>query len=288
MLKKLRFILFVGTLCSCSSFKFTEPEYAKDNPEKTVAVKGIANLRNVSGITNTQGKKLKDGLIYRSANLHGLKPKRYGDFEALGIKQVIDLRTPAEIAKSPDNIPPGVDYVNLAAFEDKGDQLQQARKLVLHGEVTRIDAENRMLDFYKTYAVERPEVIRDIVHRVLEADAPLLYHCTAGKDRTGIITALVLKVLKFDDGTIYNDYLNSNNLRKDIVYKRLKLAKKAHIIYPKLDVGVLEKLSWIESSYLKATFDVIEQQYGSVDNYIHEVLQIDEAQRQRYIDKFTE
>ena len=288
MLKKLSFILFVSTLCSCSSFKFTEPEYAKDNPEKTVAVKGIANLRNVSGITNTEGKKLKDGLIYRSANLHGLKPKRYGDFKALGITQVIDLRTPAEIAKSPDNIPPGVDYVNLAAFEDKGDQLQQARKLVLHGEVTRIDAENRMLDFYKTYAVERPEVIRDIVHRVLEADAPLLYHCTAGKDRTGIITALVLKVLKFDDATIYNDYLNSNSLRKDIVYKRLKLAKKAHIIYPKLDVGVLEKLSWIESSYLKATFDVIDQQYGSVDNYIHEVLQIDEAQRQHYIDKFTE
>lgn len=288
MLKKLSFILFVSTLCSCSSFKFTEPEYAKDNTEKTVAVKGIANLRNVSGITNTEGKKLKSGLIYRSANLHGLKPKRYDDFEALGIKQVIDLRTPAEIAKSPDNIPPGVDYVNLAAFEDKGDQLQQARKLVLHGEVTRIDAENRMLDFYKTYAVERPEVIRDIVHLVLEADAPLLYHCTAGKDRTGIITALVLKVLKFDDATIYNDYLNSNNLRKNIVYKRLKLAKKAHIIYPKLDVGVLEKLSWIESSYLKATFDVIEQQYGSVDNYIHEILQIDEAQRQRYIDKFTE
>ncbi|WP_116790132.1 tyrosine-protein phosphatase [Flavobacterium psychrotrophum] len=288
MLKKLSFILFVSTLSSCSSFKFTEPEYAKDNTEKTVAVKGIANLRNVSGITNTEGKKLKDGLIYRSANLHGLKPKLYDDFEALGIKQVIDLRTPAEIAKSPDNIPPGVDYVNLAAFEDKGDQLQQARKLVLHGEVTRTDAENRMLDFYKTYAVERPEVIRDIVHRVLQADAPLLYHCTAGKDRTGIITALVLKVLRFDDATIYNDYLNSNNLRKDIVYKRLKMAKRAHIIYPKLDVGVLEKLSWIESGYLAATFDVIEQQYGSVDNYIHEVLQIDEPQRQHYIDKFTE
>lgn len=288
MLKQLSFIILVSTLFSCSSFKFTEPEYAKDNPEKTVSVKGIANLRNVSGITNTQGKKLKDGLIYRSANLHGLKPKRYGDFNALGIKQVIDLRTPAEIAKSPDNIPPGVAYINLAAFEDKGDQLQQARKLVLHGEVTRADAENRMLDFYKTYAVERPEVIRDIVHRVLEADVPLLYHCTAGKDRTGIITALILKVLKFDDATIYNDYLNSNNLRKDLVYKRLKMAKKAHIIYPKLDVGVLEKLSWIESGYLNATFDVIEQQYGSVDNYIHEVLQIDEAQRQRYIDTFTE
>lgn len=288
MLKQLSLLLFLSTLCSCSSFKFTEPEYAQGITEKSIEIKKVHNFRNVSGITNIEGKTLKDGLIYRSANLHELKKRSFGAFSGLNIKKIIDLRTKQEINDRPDNVPPGVTYVRLAAFEDKGDQLNQAKTLVKQGKVNRTDAENRMLDFYKEYAIEKPEVIRNIINEVLTSDAPVLYHCSAGKDRTGIITALILKILKFDDATIYNDYLSSNNLRKELVYKRLKLARTAHPIYPKMDVGVLEKLSWIETAYLKATFNAIDSKYGSMDNYIHQALQIDEAQRQVYIDTFTE
>ena len=288
MLKQLSLLLLLITLCSCSSFKFTEPEYAQGTTEKSIDIKKVHNFRNVSGITNIEGRKLKDSMIYRSANLHELKENSFKTFEALKIKKIIDLRTKQEIDDRPDNVPPGVTYVRLAAFEDKGDQLNQAKILVKQGKVNRTNAENRMLDFYKEYPIEKPEVIRNIIDEVLASDAPVLYHCSAGKDRTGIITALILKILNFDDATIFNDYLSSNNLRKDLVYKHLKLAKKAHIIYPKMDVGVLEKLSWIETGYLKATFDAIDQKYGSMDNYIHQALKIDEVQRQAYIDKFTE
>ncbi|MEI7487588.1 MAG: tyrosine-protein phosphatase, partial [Chryseobacterium sp.] len=163
-----------------------------------------------------------------------------------------------------------------------------AKKLVLKGKVNASDADKRMLDFYREYVTENPEIIKKIITKILESDQPILYHCTAGKDRTGIITALILSVLKFDKETIYNDYLlSNNNYRKNLVQKRLNLANNLHFIYPKMDLKVLEKLSWIESDYLDAAFDEINKKYGSVDIYIQQVLGISENKRQQYIQKFT-
>jgi len=274
-------------LSSCSSYKLAQPELAATPPTTTVTLKRVDNLRSVSGMVNGQGRRLKDSLMYRSANLHKLKTSRFDAFNNLGITKIIDLRTKGEIDKQPDNIPPGVAYVNLAAFEDKGDEFNRGRKLVLKGKIDRAAAEKRMLDFYRGYVTEKPETIKEIIHQILDNNGAVLYHCTAGKDRTGIVTALVLKVLKFDDAVIFNDYLYSNNQREDLVYKRLNLAKKAHVVYPKMEVAVLEKLSWIETAYLKAAFDEINLKYDSMDNYIHTVLGISEKQREYYIEKFT-
>lgn len=115
-----------------------------------------------------------------------------------------------------------------------------------------------------------------------------MYHCTAGKDRTGIITALILKVLKFDDGIIFQDYLLSNNQRKMMIQKRLNMADDLHFLFPKLDLGVIEKSSWVERDYLRASFDEINKKYGSMENYIHQVLDISEEQRELYIQKFLQ
>lgn len=158
---------------------------------------------------------------------------------------------------------------------------------MLKGKVQAADADKRMLDFYRDYVSENPEIIKKIITDILESDQPVLYHCTAGKDRTGIITALILTILKFDKSTIYNEYLLSNNFRKDLVRKRLHLAATLHFLYPKMDLKVLEKLSWIESRYLKAAFDEIDKKYGSTDVYIQQVLGISENKREQYIQKFT-
>ncbi|MGE4512917.1 MAG: tyrosine-protein phosphatase, partial [Chryseobacterium sp.] len=167
------------------------------------------------------------------------------------------------------------------------DQLDQAKKLVLKGKVNGSDAEKRMLDFYKDYVTENPEIIKKIIAKILESNKPVLYHCTAGKDRTGIITALILTILKFDKETIYNDYLLSNNYRKKLINKRLNLAENLHFLYPKMDIKVLEKLSWVETAYLDASFNQINKEYGSTEKYIQDVLGINEDKRKEYIQKFT-
>lgn len=272
---------------SCKTQHLSAPEYGKKTALPEIGIKKVYNFRTVGNIKNKDGKTLKEGKFYRSANLFKLKKNSFKKMNNLGIKEIIDLRNSKEIARKPDRLPEGIIYKNQSAFEDEGDQLDQARKLVLKGKVNSADAEKRMLDFYTNYVTEHPEVIREIITGILESETPVLYHCTAGKDRTGIITALILTVLRFDKQTIYNDYLLSNNYRKSFVDKRLSLARNLHFIFPKLDIGVLEKLSWVETAYLDAAFNEINKKYGSVDRYIQVVLGISENKREEYILKFT-
>ncbi|WP_449401129.1 tyrosine-protein phosphatase [Chryseobacterium wanjuense] len=280
-------IIFLLCICSCKTQYFSTPEYGKNDTEKDIRIKKVYNFRTVGNIKNIDGRTLKEGKFYRSGHLSKLKKRSFNEFENLGIKEVIDLRNSKEISKKPDKLPHNIAYKNYSAFEDKGDQLDQAKKMVLKGKVNGSDADQRMVDFYKDYVTENPEMIKKIINEILESDQPVLYHCTAGKDRTGITTALILTILKFDKETIYNEYLLSNNYRKKLVDKRLNLAHDLHFLYPKMDVKVLENLSWVESDYLDAAFSEINKKYGSVDAYIQQVLGISEDKRQEYIHKFT-
>lgn len=281
------FLIPILCIFSCKTQNFSKPEYGKTENGKQIDIKKVYNFRTVGNIKNSDGRVLKEGKFYRSGHLHKLKKKSFRELKNLGIKEVIDLRNSKEIADKPDQLPDDMVYKKYSAFEDEGDQLTQAKKLVLKGKVNGSDADKRMIDFYREYVTENPEVIRKIITEILESDQPVLYHCTAGKDRTGITTALILSILKFDKEAIYNDYLLSNNYRQKLVYKRLKLADNLHFLYPKMDVKVLEKLSWVEMGYLDAAFDEINKKYGSVDAYIQQVLGISEDKREEYIKKFT-
>lgn len=272
---------------SCKTQHNETPEYGKNETEKAIRIKKVINFRTVGNIKNTEGRTLKQGFFYRSGHLHKLKKSSFDEVQNLGIKEIIDLRNSKEIAQKPDHLPSEIKYKNYSAFEDQGDQLDQAKKLVLKGKVNGADADKRMIDFYREYVTENPETIKTIITEILESNEPVLYHCTAGKDRTGITTALILTILKFDKETIYNEYLLSNNFRKDLVQKRLRLANSLHFMYPKMDVQVLEKLSWVEKRYLDAAFGEINKKYGSMDAYIQQALGISESKRNEYIQKFT-
>lgn len=287
LIKILLLIVSIYCVSSCKTQNFSTPEYGRTIAEKNISLKKVYNFRSIGNIRNVEGRTLKEGTFYRSANLFKLKRKSFDQLEKLGIHEIIDLRNSKEIAQKPDHLPRHIIYKNYSAFEDEGDQLDQAKQLVIKGKVKSSDANRRMLEFYSEYVTENPEIIRKIITEILESDQPVLYHCTAGKDRTGIITALILTVLKFDKETIYNDYLLSNNYRKKLIDKRLSLASDLHFLYPKMDIGVLEKLSWVETAYLEAAFNEINKKYGSADAYIQQVLKIDENKREEYIRKFT-
>jgi len=282
-------VITVSLFCvfSCRTQHFETPEYGKNGTDEVISLRKVNNFRTVGNIKNADGRILKAAIFYRSGHLHQLKKKSFGQFEKLGIKEVIDLRNSKEIAQKPDDLPQKMIYKNYSAFEDEGDQLDQAKKLVLKGKVNGSDADKRMVDFYREYVTENPQIIKTIITEILESKEPVLYHCTAGKDRTGIITALILTILKFDKETIYNDYLLSNNYRKDLVQKRLRLANTLHFLYPKMDIQVLEKLSWVEKRYLDTAFQEINKKYGSTDLYIQQALGISEGKREEYIQKFT-
>lgn len=286
MVKNFGLLISLTLLLSCKTYVNSKPEFSDLDEKNQIEIKKVHNFRFLGGLQNSQSKVLKDSLIYRSGNLHQLKSKSFDDLEKLNIKKVIDLRTKQEIKKETDHLPSNIVYKNYPAFEDKNDEMASAKKLALKGKISKEDADRRMLKFYTDYVTENPEVIKQIIHEILDSDEPVLYHCTAGKDRTGMITALILKILKFDDKVIFEEYLLSNDLRENVINKRLGLANTFHFVYPKLDIGVVEKTSWIERRYLQAAFDEIHKKYGSMENYIHQALGISEEQREIYIRKF--
>ena len=275
-------------IVSCKTYNSAQTEFSTYSDKNQVEIKNVNNFRYLGGIKNMEGKVLKDSLIYRSGNLHQLKKSSFNQLEKMNITKVIDLRTKQEITKEPDRLPKNVSLQVYSAFEDKNDEMGNAKNLALKGKISKKDADQRMIKFYTDYVSENPEVIKKIITDILDSKQPVLYHCTAGKDRTGMITALILKVLKFDDSVIFEEYLQSNNLRKKIIQQRLNLAHTFHFVYPRLDIGVVEKTSWIERKYLRSAFDEIDKKYGSMDNYIHQVLGISESQREIYIQKFLQ
>ncbi len=270
---------------SCKTYH-SQAEFSTYSNKNQIEIKKVNNFRYLGGIKNTEGKILKDSLIYRSGNLHRLSETSFEKLEKMKISKIIDLRTKQEIAKEPDKLPKNVSFQVYSAFEDKNDEMGNAKNLALKGKISKKDADRRIIKFYTDYVSENPEVIKEIITEILDSEQPILYHCTAGKDRTGLITALILKVLKFDNSVIFEEYLQSNNLRQNIIQKRLNLAHTFHFVYPKLDMGVVEKTSWIERNYLQSAFDEINKKHGSMDNYIHQVLGISENQREAYINKF--
>ncbi|MBV6878657.1 tyrosine-protein phosphatase [Epilithonimonas ginsengisoli] len=285
-MKNLDFLPVLLLVISCKSHIPIEPEFSNLSNKNQIEIMKVNNFRFLGGIKNFEGKTLRDSLIYRSGNLHHLKNRSFDDLEKLKINKIIDLRTKQEVAKEIDHLPSNISYKNYPALEDKNDEMKNAKKLALKGKIGKDDADKRMLRFYTDYVSENPQVIKTIITEILDSDQPILYHCTAGKDRTGMITALILKILKFDNDVIFEEYLVSNDLRKNVINKRLSLANNLHFVFPKLDIGVIEKTSWIERDYLQAAFDEIDTKYGSMDIYIHKQLGISEAQREIYIKRF--
>lgn len=254
-----------------------------------VAINQVSNVRELGGIITQDQRVIKPGHFYRSGHLGKLKKKDFKVLEHYGISQVIDLRTDREIKKHPDRLPATVSYYyNIQAFEDSEDMFSKAKKEVLKGRVTPEESNEAVEEFYGVYVLDNPEKIREIVVRIMDYDEGTLFHCSAGKDRTGMIGAIVLSLLNVDRQTIMEEYLLSNNGRVEDVTGRMKLAKFGKFLFPKIDYEVIENFSWIKPNYLEAMFTAIEAKYGTMDAYIRDGLLIDDEQRQRYILKNTD
>lgn len=252
-----------------------------------IKFKNVHNFRDMGGIKTRDDKQIIWGHFFRSGQLSKLKTKEDVKIKALGVKTIIDLRTDRELAKKPDRVPQGIIYKNVQVYEDSEDMFTKTRQEVLKGKITPVQADSLVMEFYKLYMTVNPSLVKGVMEDVFESEDAVLFHCSAGKDRTGMMGALILSILDVDRETIISEYMLSNNYRKQEVEKLLKLAKVGKIIYPKVNYQVIENFSWIKPIYIEAMFKGIEQKYGSVENYITEELGISKEKRQLYKDKYT-
>lgn len=246
--------LLIGVLAFGQSIK----AQISDSATRKISLHGAVNFRDIGGYSTKDGKHVKWGKIYRSAALDKLTTADQDTLLARHIHTVIDFRGNAESAKAKDLLPNGMSYTLSPAGSDKLPTALDIPKL-LDGSYLR--------DFYGdsgvAYFADRYRPLFDALYQTKDSWA-VLYHCTGGRDRTGMATALVLYALDVPYSTIESDYLASNYYLKPL--NQSLYAGFASAMQQPLDT-VVAKME-LKPIYLQIFFATIQKHYGSVDAFL--------------------
>ena len=239
-----------------------------DSSLRHVPLQGAINFRDLGGYTTTDGHRVKWHVIYRSADISKLTPADLDTLNARHIVYDVDLRGTQESAKAPDKLNPGTDYILCPAGSDS---LNAAMFQHLAGMTSGGDS--MMLVWYTNtaYLTARYKPLFGKLLVMPSGDA-LLFHCTAGKDRTGIAAALLLYALGVPYETIRQDYEATNYYRAADNEKSMSMMTGMHI-----GESVIRAMESANGIYLDATFAALRKQYGSIDNYLTGQLGLDQA-----------
>ena len=183
----------------------------------------INNLRDLGGIRTKDGKTIRKGLFIRSARLSFMKEADIELLKSMNVRKIYDLRLPKEAKKSPDVPVPGAEYIQWP-FQDEeklGDGNAfanlRARIMAAPNDEERVKLVPDLRTFYiymfeDDYSRTR---LRDLALEILaNRDGAVLYHCTSGKDRTGMISAVLLGMLGVSREDIVADYMQSLDFSK--------------------------------------------------------------------------
>ncbi|WP_307445107.1 MULTISPECIES: tyrosine-protein phosphatase [Chryseobacterium] len=231
-----------------------------DSLQRKIPMQGTDNFRDIGGYKTKDGKTVKWGKIYRSAALNKLTTSDTLELKKLAVKTVFDFRGPYEIAIAKDNLPKGIQWINLPYGSENIGK-------------TMIDFTNekKMDSLLIAVYTDLPNLTKrykPVFQQILCSDEPIVYHCTAGKDRTGMATALLLYALGVPESTIMQDYLASNYYRKAEINKVITIPTKDGMkTLPK-------SVQQVKKEWLMATVHAIIKQYGSIDNYLQKEMGI--------------
>jgi protein-tyrosine phosphatase len=235
-----------------------------------IVLQGAVNVRDLGGIATASGRKLMPGQVFRGDSLSKLTDADLRLLAGLGPRTVIDFRSEPEITHlGADRLPPGAIAVDLPVSAGDlmrfiaaiGDVARQ-RELLGDGRAARFMlAMNRDFVSQDAHREQFATALRLIAD---DARRPVLYHCTAGKDRTGWMTALLLTALGVPRETVVADYLATNEYAWPAFEKQLRpLAALGQ-----LDLNVFKPLLVQEPAYLDAAFDEVTVRYGTFENFL--------------------
>ncbi|MFF0296613.1 tyrosine-protein phosphatase [Kitasatospora sp. NPDC004614] len=237
----------------------------------------VANLRDLGGIDLPGGARVRSGLALRSGQLDRLDPSGDPMFEALGVRTVIDLRSGAERTAYPDRVPGGAHLLVADVLADRaGNGVATALTAALEdpaGANRTLGGGRAALALTEDYrAFVTSAAARRAYKQLLTALAhqgggPVLFHCTAGKDRTGWGAALILLLLGADEETVRTEYLSVDpavHVRYAPVLERF-LAGGG-------DPEIADAILSVRAEYLAASLDTLADHWGDPESYARAAL----------------
>ena len=231
--------------------------------KRVIPLKSVPNFRDIGGYPTNDGYVTRWMRVYRSSALDNLSVEDSKTLEDLGVTLLCDVRTIEEHQAHPDIVPDSMEVINFAPSSDDSIWIALTRLLFQAGFL-----ENLLSDLYQRVMIDNnPQVFKGIFEKIADSDnLPIVIHCAAGKDRTGITIALLLAYLGVDDETIVADYTLSNHH-----YEFFKQATRKNLAQLRL-MGLTEAdfdyLLIADGDIMQATLDYIRNKYGSIEDYL--------------------
>lgn len=245
-------------------------QYLLTIAERVLPLAGVSNFRDLGGYRTAEGRYVQWGKLYRSPELSDLTPDDLHYLDSLHLRQICDLRDSDEVAAMPSPpLAPAV-HSHIPLVEMLGrDVMRQPGDVTGGGGLPASEPGQLLIDMNRSL-VHSTAGIRSIFdHLLAENGAPLLFHCTAGKDRTGLVAALLLLTLGVPKDTVMTDYLLTNRYLNTGVLRAKTAAKLGT---GKISNEALDAVWEARSQYLEAAFAEIERESGDVSRFVTESL----------------
>ncbi|MEV7774408.1 tyrosine-protein phosphatase [Kitasatospora sp. NPDC086791] len=254
---------------------------------RSLGLRGAVNARDLGGYRAADGRMLRHGVALRSDGLNRVTAEDLGPLGELGLRRVVDLRSADEVREAgPDRLPDGVMTHHLPLLSADfdiylmirgalGDSSPQRQRALL-GEGRAGALMTGLYRWFVTDAVARERFAALLRLLAAPEGPPLLFHCSAGKDRTGWAAALLLTALGVDRETVLADYLLTNERSAPVVDLVLAdLAARGLMTEPELLLPVFRA----DRDYLEAAFEEVEAGWGGFDPFWREGLGLDDEVR---------
>lgn len=246
--------------------------------QRHVLLEGAPNFRDLGGYATSDGHHVRWGQFYRSDDLGSLTDADLKKVAGLGLKLVCDFRSQHEKEAEPDRLPaenpPAVADLAIGA---ENFMVKDLRERIGSGDLEGLDLRAMMIEGNRQFATTFAPQYAAMFERITKAEnRPALVHCTAGKDRAGFASAMILTVLGVPRETVMEDFLLTNHYTKRATDRQLLMIKVFSLF--RTDTELLRPLFGVERAYLDAAFEAIEKNYGDFDNYRRTALGLDDAE----------
>lgn len=240
--------------------------------QRVLKLEGGCNLRDLGGYRSVDGRAVKPGQLYRSGVMAYFSEADKRQLSELGIRVICDLRRADERSEEPTQWPDA--SVKIFTADESAD-IESQGELAWQDIASSEQVRQVMIDLYRNMPAWLEHRLRGVFDYLGRGHVPLLFHCSAGKDRTGLTAALILHTLGVERATILADYAYTNEAvdLQQFFLKHKKfsggLTDEEHPTM-KMPADVRRALMSADEAYLQAALQQIETEYQSIDNFLHE------------------
>jgi len=234
-----------------------------------IQLKGATNFRDFGGYPSRYGGVVRRGLLFRSDCLSLLTEADLGQLSALGLRLVCDLRSARERKTRTSFLPAGIHEVLL--MDVNADLRTGDRRMleILRQDSSAHGAARMMLQIYGDIPRAMAAHLLPFFSRIAHGEAlPTLIHCSAGKDRTGVLVALLLMVLGVPREQVINDYLRTARCDNVELLRAMVVELVTELLGETLSPDAAAVIAGVDEAYLQAALRTIESDFGSMDAYL--------------------